>query len=172
MQYLLSRLPLDSLGLNEDELAVAEGSFSSWSDCMQAVKRLRKRLGLFRVAVHTRDYILSAILEEKITATDELSALQSGTDAAAALAATGSAKGEPPLEVNSTGLEAREEFCHNGATKAGRGAFFNSGDEIISLMPSLLAKKPLITVGLGDTATAAIFFQELKAINGKRNLIS
>jgi ADP-dependent phosphofructokinase/glucokinase len=172
MQYLLPRLPVDSLGLNEDELAVAEGSFSSWSDCMQAVKRLRKRLGLFRVAVHTRDYILSAILEEKITATDEHSALQSGTDAAAALAATGSAKGEPPLEVNSTGLEAREEFCHNGATKAGRGAFFNSGDEIISLMPSLLAKKPLITVGLGDTATVAIFFQELKAINGKRNLIS
>jgi ADP-dependent phosphofructokinase/glucokinase len=172
MQSLLPRLPVDSLGLNEDELALAEGPFSSWSDCMQAVKRLRKRLGLFRVAVHTRDYILSAILEEKITATDELSALQNGVDAAAALAATGSAKGEPPREVNSAGLEAREEFCHNGATKAGRGAFFNSGDEIISLMPSLLAEKPLITVGLGDTATAAIFFQELRAINGKQNLIS
>ncbi len=172
MQYLLSRLPVDSLGLNEDELAVAEGPFSSWRDCMQAAKRLRKRLGLFRVAVHTRDYILSAILEEKINATDELSALQNGVDAAAALAATGSAKGEPPQDVNSAGLEASEEFCHNGATKAGRGAFFNSGDEIISLMPSLLAEKPLITVGLGDTATAAIFFQELKAINGKHNLIS
>jgi len=168
MPYLLPLLPVDSLGLNEDELALAEGSFSSWSDCMQIVKRLRKRLGLFRVAVHTRDYILSVILEEKITATDELSALQSGVDAAAALAATGSAKGEPPQDVNSTGLEAREEFCDNGATRAGRGAFFNSGDEIISLMPSLLAKKPLITVGLGDTATAAIFFQELRAINGRK----
>jgi ADP-dependent phosphofructokinase/glucokinase len=172
MQDLLPLLPVDSLGLNEDELALAEESFSSWSDCMQAVKRLRKRLGLFRVAVHTRDYILSVILEEKITATEELSALQSGVDAAAALAATGSVNGEPPREDNSAGLEAREKFCDNGATKAGRGAFFNSGDEIISLMPSLLAKKPLITVGLGDTATAAIFFQELRAINGKRNLIS
>ena len=135
---------------------------------MRAVKRLRKRLGLFRVAVHTRDYILSVILEEKITAREELSALQSGVDAAAALAATGSVNGEPPLEDNSAGLEARMAFCHNGATKAGRGAFFNSGDEIISLMPSLLAEKPLITVGLGDTATAAIFFQELRAINGRK----
>ena len=168
MPYLLPRLPVESLGLNEDELAVAEGSFSSWSDCMQAALRLRRRLGLFRVAVHTRYYILSVILEEKITAEEELSALQSGVDAAAALAATGSVKGEPPQDVNSTGLEAREEFCDNGATKAGRGAFFNSGDEIISLTPSLLAKKPLITVGLGDTATAAIFFQELRAINGRK----
>ena len=168
MPYLLPRLPVDSLGLNEDELAVAEGSFSSWSDCMQAALRLRKRLGLFRVAVHTRDYILSVILEEKISAREELSALQSGVDAAAALAATGSVNGEPPREDNSAGLEAREAFCQNGATKAGRGAFFNSGDEIISLTPSLLAKKPLITVGLGDTATAAIFFQELRAINGRK----
>jgi len=168
MPYLLPRLPVESLGLNEDELAVAEGSFSNWSDCMQAVKRLRKRLGLFRVAVHTRDYILSVILEEKITAREELSALQSGVDAAAALAATGSVNGEPPQDVNSTGLEARMEFCHNGATKAGRGAFLDSGDEIICMTPSLLAKKPLITVGLGDTATAAIFFQELRAINGRK----
>jgi ADP-dependent phosphofructokinase/glucokinase len=168
MQYLLPRLPVDSLGLNEDELAVAEGSFSNWSDCMQIVKRLRKRLGLFRVAVHTRDYILSVILEEKITAEQELSALQSGVDAAAALAATGSVTGEAPKEVNPAGLEAREDFCHNGATKAGRGAFLNSGDEVVSLMPSLLAKKPLITVGLGDTATAAIFFQELRAINERK----
>ena len=172
MHYLLPCLPVDSLGLNEDELAVAEGSFSSWSDCMQAVKRLRKRLGLFRVAVHTRDYILSIILEEKITAREELFALRSGVDAAAALAATGSVNGEPPLEVNSAGLEAREEFCHNGATRAGRGAFLDSGDEIICMTPSLLAKKPLITVGLGDTATAAIFFQELRAIDGRKMLAS
>jgi ADP-dependent phosphofructokinase/glucokinase len=148
MPYLLPRLPV------------------------QAALRLRKRLGLFRVAVHTRDYILSVILEEKISAREELSALQSGVDAAAALAATGSVNGEPPREDNSAGLEAREAFCQNGATKAGRGAFFSSGDEIISLTPSLLAKKPLITVGLGDTATAAIFFQELRAIDGRKMLAS
>jgi ADP-dependent phosphofructokinase/glucokinase len=109
------------------------------------------------------------MLKGKITATEELSALQSGADAAAALAATGSLTGEAPREVNPAGLKARDEFCDNGARKAGRGAFIDSGEEIICLMPSLLANEPRITVGLGDTATAAIFLQELKAI--KRNRI-
>ena len=35
-------------------------------------------------------------------------------------------------------------------------------------MPSLLAKNPKITVGLGDTATAAVFFRELLAIKKNR----
>jgi ADP-dependent phosphofructokinase/glucokinase len=170
MLSLLPSLPVDSLGWNEDELAAAEGSLPGrWPETVQAAERLRERLGLFRVAVHTRDYILSIMLKGKIKATEELSALQGGTDAAAALAATGSVAGEPPKEVNPAGLEARREFCRNGAMKAGRGAYLDSGNEIISLMPSLLAKEPRITVGLGDTATAAVFFQEIKAI--KRNRI-
>jgi ADP-dependent phosphofructokinase/glucokinase len=167
---LLPQIPVDSLGLNEDELAAAEGLspgslLARWQETMQAAKRLREKLGLFRVAVHTRDYILSVMLPEKITAAIELSALRSGVDAAAALAATGFVTGEPPEVVNPVGLEAKEEFCRNGATAAGRGGFLQTDDEIISLMPSLLVKKPGITVGLGDTATAAIFFQELRTIS-------
>ncbi|MCX6680333.1 MAG: hypothetical protein NTX42_08215 [Methanothrix sp.] len=167
---LLPQIPVDSLGLNEDELAAAEGSTPGslpvrWQETMQAAKRLRESLGLFRVAVHTRDYILSVMLPGMITAAIELSALQSGVDTAAALAATGYVIGEPPEVENLVGLEAKEEFCRNGATASGRGAFLQTGDTIISLMPSLLAKKPKITVGLGDTATAAIFFRELTAIN-------
>jgi ADP-dependent phosphofructokinase/glucokinase len=170
---LLPQIPVDSLGLNEDELAAAEGLSPGslppcWQETMQAANRLRKRLGLFRVAVHTRDYILSVMLPGKITAIEELSALQSGTKAAAALAATGFLTGEPPGEVNPAGLEAKEEFCRNGATASGRGAFLQTGDTIISLMPSLLAKNPKITVGLGDTATATVFFQELLAIKKNR----
>jgi ADP-dependent phosphofructokinase/glucokinase len=170
MLYLLPRLPVDSLGFNEDEIAAAEGSSPGrWQEAAQAAGRLRERLGIFRVAVHTREYIISTMLKGKITATEELSALQSGADAAAALAATGSLTGEAPREVNPAGLKARDEFCDNWARKAGRGAFIDSGEEIICLMPSLLANEPRITVGLGDTATAAIFLQELKAI--KRNRI-
>ncbi|MFA6373116.1 MAG: ADP-dependent glucokinase/phosphofructokinase [Methanothrix sp.] len=170
---LLPQIPVDSLGLNEDELAAADESMPGslpvrWQETMQAARRLRESLGLFRVAVHTRSYILSVMLPGKITAVEELSALQSGADAAAALAATGFVTGEPPKEVNSVGLEAKEEFCRNGATASGRGAFLHSGEDIMSLMPSLLAKKPKITVGLGDTATAAVFFQELTAIKGNR----
>jgi len=170
---LLAKIPVDSLGLNEDELATAEGlspgSLSArWQETMQTAQRLRESLGLFRVAVHTRDYILSAMLKGKITTKEELSALQQGTDAAAALAATGSVARLSPEEINPLGLEAKEEFCCNGATAVGRGAFLQTGEEIVSLMPSLLAKKPKITVGLGDTATAAVFFRELRAIKGNR----
>jgi ADP-dependent phosphofructokinase/glucokinase len=142
---LLPQIPVDSLGLNEDELAAAEGSTpgslpARRPETMQAAERLRESLGLFRVAVHTRDYILSVMLPGKITAAIELSALRSGVDAAAALAATGFVTGEPPEEVNPEGLEAKEQFCRNGATASGRGAFLQTGEAIISLMPSLLAK--------------------------------
>jgi len=114
----------------------------------------------------TRDYILSIMEESKITAEEELLALQKGTDAAAALAATGSAGGEPPDEINPRGLEAQREFCQQGATasKRERGAFLHVNGVIVSLMPALLAKEPRITVGLGDTSTAATFYQEMQAI--------
>lgn len=170
---LLPKIPVDSLGMNEDELATAEGlspgsSPARWQETMQAAERLRKRLGLFRVAVHTRDYILSVALSGRIAAREELFALHCGVNAAAALAATGLAAGEPPREINPAGLEAEEEFCLKGAKACGRGAFLKIGDEILSLMPSLLVHKPKITVGLGDTATATIFFKELSAIMKNR----
>jgi ADP-dependent phosphofructokinase/glucokinase len=170
---LLPQIPVDSLGLNEDELAAAEGLSpgslpARWQETMQAANRLRESLGLFRVVVHTRDYIMSIMLPGKITAAIELSALQSGVDAAAALAATGFVTGEPPQVENLVGLKAKEEFCGNGATPSGGGAFLKTGEAIISLMPSLLAKKPKITVGLGDTVTAAVFFRELTAIKKNR----
>ena len=172
----------DSLGLNEDELetaagvcsypdllpssALADTSGSRWQERVQKAAGLKKDLGIFRVSVHTRDYILSITDEGKLTAREELLALQMGADAAAALAATGSAKGMPPEEVNPKGLEAQREFCQQGAIAAngGRGATLQRNGLVVSLMPSLLAREPRITVGLGDTATAATFYQELQVI--------
>jgi ADP-dependent phosphofructokinase/glucokinase len=166
---LLPKIPVDSLGLNEDELVSAVGlgggpSPNSWPETMQAAERLRKRLGLFRVAVHTRDYILSVMLQGKITAQEETFALRCGVEAAAALAATGLVTGEHPEEIKPLGLKAKEEFCCKGAIECGRGAFLQTGDEILSLVPSLVVRKPKITVGLGDTATATMLFQELSCI--------
>jgi ADP-dependent phosphofructokinase/glucokinase len=180
----------DSLGLNEDELETATAEYSAigsspvsstalstarpkmsqWQERMQKAAGLREHLGIFRISVHTRDYILSIMEEGKITAKDELLSLQKGADAAAALAATGSAKGMPPVEVNPRGLEAKREFCRQGAEAAGvgRGAFHKRDGLMVSLMPSLLAREPRITVGLGDTATAATFNQELQAIKKSR----
>lgn len=179
---LLGRIPPDSLGLNEDELdaatakcpypdilpssAPADISGSHWQERMQKAAGLKKDLGIFRVSVHTRDYILSIMDEGKLTAREELLALQKGADSAAALAATGSAKGMPPDEANPTGLEAQREFCQQGAIAAngGRGATLQRNGLVVSLMPSLLAREPKITVGLGDTATAATFYHEMQAI--------
>lgn len=163
MQRLLGLLPADSLGLNEDELAKIERLKPGWRGTMEAVLRLRKNLGLARVEVHTRDFILS-VMKDLIAPKDEVLSLTHGANAAAALAATGSVTGPLPKEVNPSGLKAREELCRDGATPSGRGAFMRSEDVVICLVPSLLARRPRFTVGLGDTATAATFYEEILAI--------
>lgn len=160
MEYLLERLPVDSLGMNEDELARVMSLKPGWRGALNAIRQLRKRLGFSRVAVHTRDYIIS-IMKCLISPEREVEALTSGADAAAALAATGSITGLLPAEVNPVGIEARDEFLRNGAVSCGRGAYMVSGEETVCLVPSLLARRPKFTVGLGDTTTAAIFHEEL-----------
>jgi ADP-dependent phosphofructokinase/glucokinase len=169
MLRLLQQLPVDSVGLNEDELAKAGKLSPGWHGSMEAVTHLRDDLGLSRVAVHTRDYILS-VMKGLIDPEDEVRALTRGADAAAALAASGSIDGQLPREVNPAGLMAREEFCITGATSHGRGAYLDSGGVVVSLVPSLLARQPKFTVGLGDTATAAAFYEEVLAI--KKRLLS
>jgi ADP-dependent phosphofructokinase/glucokinase len=89
--------------------------------------------------------------------------LTRGADAAAALAATGSITGLPPTEVNPAGLDARDEFLREGAEPRGRGAYMSSVEETVCLVPSLLARHPKFTVGLGDTTTASIFYEEILA---------
>jgi len=171
MEYLLECLPVDSLGMNEDEMARVTSLKPGWRCTMEAVQQLRKRLGLSRVAVHTRDYIIS-VMSGLIPPEREVEALTRGADAAAALAATGSITGVTPDEVNPVGLDARNEFLQDGAVPHGRGAYMSSGEEAVCLVPSLLARRPKFTVGLGDTTTAAIFYEEIlarKEIHAKAN---
>ncbi len=167
MEYLLECLPVNSLGMNEDELARVTSLKPGWRGTMEAVLQIRERLGLSRVAVHTRDYIIS-VMKGLIPPEREVEALTRGADAAAALAATGSITGLPPDEVNPVGIDARDEFLRDGAVPCGRGAYMSSGEDVISLVPSLLARHPKFTVGLGDTTTAAIFYEELLAKKGDR----
>jgi len=162
MDYLLERLPVNSLGMNEDELARVMSLKPGLRGTMEAVQQLRERLGLSRVAVHTRDYIIS-VMRGLIPPEREVEALTRGADAAAALAATGSITGLPPTEVNPVGLDARGEFLRDRAVPHGRGAYMSSGEEAVCLVPSLLARHPKFTVGIGDTTTAAIFYEELLA---------
>ncbi len=164
MEYLLPRLSADSIGLNEDELAMIEKVKPGWRGTMEAALRLRANLGVRRIGIHTKDFILSA-MKGPIEPEAEIKALTSGANAAASLASTGSVISPPPKEVNAVGLMARDEFCLDGATATGRGAFRKSGSVIVCLVPSLLARHPKFTVGLGDTSTAVTFYEEVLAIN-------
>ena len=162
MKYLMKRLPVDSLGLNEDELARAVDIESGWRGMLDGVLQLKRSLGFSRVSVHARDFILSAA-EPMISDESEIMALRRGANAAAAMASTGDIFATIPEEINPSGLKATEDFCAIGADPLGRGAVMHSGDTIICLVPSLLVRHPRFTVGLGDTATAAIFYEEVIA---------
>lgn len=161
MERLMKLLPADSLGLNEDELAMASQLKPGWRSSMDAAAGLRERLGISRVAVHTRDYILS-VSKDLIPAQKEVAALAKGAEAAASVAARGHVGGAAVNQVNLSGQAAAEDFCREGARPWGRGAF-QTGDVSRCLVPALLVSRPNFTVGLGDTTTAAIFFQEILA---------
>jgi ADP-dependent phosphofructokinase/glucokinase len=166
MERLLKLLPADSLGLNEDELAmVSQATVSTlepgWRSRMDAAAWLRERLGISRVAVHTRDYILS-VSKDLIPAQKEVEALAKGAEAAASVAATGQLGGAAVKQLNPAGQAAAENFCREGARSWGRGAY-QTDDVARCLVPALQVSRPSFTVGLGDTTTAAIFFQEILA---------
>jgi ADP-dependent phosphofructokinase/glucokinase len=166
MERLLKLLPADSLGMNEDELAMVSQAMVAplepgWSSSMDAAAKLRERLGISRVAVHTRDYILS-VTKNIIPAQKEVEALEKGAEAAAAVAATGHVGGAAVKQLNPAGQAAAEAFCRKGARSWGRGAF-QTDDVVRCLVPALQVSRPNFTVGLGDTATASIFFQEIQA---------
>jgi ADP-dependent phosphofructokinase/glucokinase len=163
MKYLMPCLPADSIGLNEDELAMSDEVVPGWRGTMQAGLKLKRNLGISRIGIHTRDYILS-VISEPLIPEDEIAASTRGISAAASMAATGSIAGQPPDEINAAGLAARDEFCRDGATPCGRGAFMKSSGNAICLVPSLVARNPKFTVGLGDTATASIFYEQIKAM--------
>ncbi len=171
--HLISEVPIDSLGMNEDELIDSARLFGgspmarpprTWQEIIPVAENLQDKTGVFRVAVHTRDYILSIMKEGRISAQDEIAALQSGVDAAASLAGCGSIRAAPPEEYNEKGLAAARELRRLGATGQGSGSILHCGSRIVSLVPSRQVSQPLITVGLGDTATASIFFKEVEAL--------
>ncbi|NPV63010.1 MAG: hypothetical protein HPY61_10370 [Methanotrichaceae archaeon] len=167
MKYLLSVLPVDSIGMNEDELAMLKRPDhpGGWKGIHDAVMNIMGGCAVSRLAVHTRDFIISAS-EGLFSPEEEIRALFRGTQAAGALAATGKVGSQITLDVNPGGLEAWREFCEAGASSLDKGAYKLSNGTLICLVPALRAAKPKITVGLGDTTTAAIFYEEARALKG------
>jgi ADP-dependent phosphofructokinase/glucokinase len=161
MRCLLESLAVDSIGMNEDELAVLGGLEPGSRGILEAAWRLRSHLGISRICVHTREYVVSAV-RGLIGPEDEILAIEQGVGKAATLAATGSIFGErPSLNVNPAGASSVNDFCAHGARRSGSGAYICQGDEFLCLVPALNVDNPKMTVGLGDSMTATTFFYEL-----------
>jgi len=167
MEHLLKHLYADSIGFNEDELGLILRVEPGWSGIAKAAGQLKEELGFSRIAVHTQDFILS-VTDGRIGAEDEQRALSCGVEAAASVAASGFVGDGVVRDASPAGLRAKEEFCRQGGTPLGRGAYADVNGTVTVLVPSAHVACPRFTVGLGDTATAAVFHAELCAL-GKRS---
>lgn len=100
----------------------------------------------------------------------KLEALKFGISCAGAYAASGKLEGREfvakeasKLQESTIGRQQLELFlsAFNGQA-LGQGAYAFNGEYIICMLPTLLSKNPITTVGLGDTITAGIFLRELE----------
>ena len=199
---------LDSIGMNEDELATlrhfhgvpGEEILLMEAEAVgNAAYRLASRYGLKRIVIHTREFVLTAFkpnfgLNSKPTFEDsadfqalekwgdfkipglqkmaerKLEALKFGVNCAGVYAASGRLEGRKfveeeasKLQESTIGRKQLELFlkAFNGQV-FGQGAYAFKGEYILCMLPTLLSKSPVTTVGLGDTLTAGIFLRELE----------
>lgn len=177
----------DSIGMNEDELATfhhfhgvpgEEIVLMEAKAVENAAYRLAVRYRLKKIVIHTREFVLTVFkpnLElnskslQKI-AGKTLEALRFGVSCAGTYAATGRLEGRKFVEEEATKLQesaiGREQLelflkAFNGQA-LGQGAYALNGEYIICMLPTLLSKNPITTVGLGDTITAGIFLRGLE----------
>lgn len=170
MQHLLEMIEVRSIGMNEEELSMIEPSQQGWRSIVEGAQALRDRISVQRICVHTREFTIS-VSEPLIPPELEIDALTYGADVAGALVATGRIVKTPEpilgwssgLEVSGPGLDAARAFVRDGGTRSGRGVYNVQDGEAICLVPSVLARRPLINVGIGDTMTAAVFYREILA---------
>lgn len=110
------------------------------------------------------DSILREIAEKK------LEAMEFGVSCAGAYAASGRLEGRKfaeeeasKLQESTLGRTQLELFlkAFNGKV-FGHGAYAFREGYILCILPTLLSKSPLTTVGLGDTLTAGTFLRELE----------
>ncbi len=154
MMHLLKVAEVDSIGMNEEELAMIRPTGSDWFEIADAAKWVHDEFDISRVCVHTRDFTLSISPDPK----KEIAALKLGAEIAGGLAATGSIC-KTELDVSARGRAAVDELLLHGGRRAGMGAFKPVGESNICIHPSFIARDPVTTVGLGDALTAAVLYK-------------
>ena len=110
----------------------------------------------------------SSILQKM--AGEKLEALGFGVRCAGAYAASGRLEGREFVEEEASKLQeslfGREQLelflkAFHGET-FGQGAYAFRGGYVICMIPTLLSRSPITTVGLGDTLTAGTFLRGLE----------
>jgi ADP-dependent phosphofructokinase/glucokinase len=181
---------LDSIGMNEDELATlrhfhgvsGEEILLMEAEAVgNAAYRLASRYGLKRIVIHTREFVLTAfkpnlelgdfkIPSLQKMAERKLKALKFGVSCAGVYAASGRLEGRKLIEEEASKLQESpigrkqlELFLKAFDGQAlGQGAYAFKGEYILCMLPTLLSNNPITTVGLGDTIAAGIFLRELE----------
>lgn len=219
--FLKSAEISDSIGMNEDELAMfnnlheipAEGLLHMEAEATgKAACKLASLYRLGKLFIHTREFILAVFkpdsgdsngvgfsgesgISEKCdegkcdegkcdegkcddkespslfkAAEKHLEAMGFGLRCAGAYAASGRLEGREFVEKEASKLQesrfGREQLQlflkAFGGVACGQGAFALIEDHLVCILPTLLSKSPITTVGLGDTLTAGTFLRGLE----------
>ncbi|RZN16119.1 MAG: hypothetical protein EF812_00585 [Methanosarcinales archaeon] len=160
--YLLKNLfHVDSLGLNEVELSrcilikdnkklIAGINDLQIGDITMASLQILQAADLNRVCVHTGEFVVSVFKKGFIKPADEIKALRFAVRTAASYAATGKHGNLEYIEQTTKNIPLR-----NSKTTSLKNYY-------VCMVPVMRCEKPVTTVGLGDTFTAAAFLRELE----------
>jgi len=168
--YVISSISgiVDSIGMNEQEFLGDDASVSGKGIIEKSVEAIDE-LGVSRLCIHARDFIVSTFDPAYIDPASEIDALNAGASASAVRAERGYVNKDilPDAVLgmvpNDTGVSecSMVQECFDGNT-IGNGVYLTLGGYSVCIVPSLWCEHPITTVGLGDTMTAAVFLRELE----------
>jgi ADP-dependent phosphofructokinase/glucokinase len=170
---------VDSIGMNEDELAdlvaridspvagVREMNMGSLLEAAQKCMDVSPDLSTLNI--HTRDIVLS-VSREKQQVLSCIDSLDFGIRTASAFASTGKLESRlfveqvsGSLERSVHGLKELDDIGHIiGGVRESAGICGMYGGYEVCAVPTLIAENPAVTVGLGDTFSAASFLRYLE----------
>ncbi|MEA1907819.1 MAG: ADP-dependent glucokinase/phosphofructokinase [Euryarchaeota archaeon] len=168
--FIITRLSeiVDSIGMNEEEFIKDDADTSARNIIKRSVK-LISELGISRLCIHTRDFIVSVFDPAYIDTRSEIDALNFGASASGALAMTGHADitsahaaimNLQPSDAGVRECSNVQEYFHGEPVNGGVHLQLNGYS--VCVAPSLHCESPITTVGMGDTMTAGVFLRELE----------
>ena len=165
---------VDSIGMNEQEFLGDDANVSGRSIIDKSVEAIDE-LGVSRLCIHARDFIVSTFDTAYIDPASEIDALTAGASASAVRAELGyvnrdilpdAVQGMMPNDAGVRECLAVQEYFEG--TTIGNGVHLTLGGYSVCIVPSLWCENPVTTVGLGDTMTAAVFLRELELTHRNR----